>query len=186
MEHTRASIRDTVGELREKVSEATDWRHYVNRYPGMSLTLAVGVGMLVGRGLAGFLPKGNGDDADRAESYGAGYGGYNPRVRESYGESALLPAAASAAGEGRSAMGEWLKGPKQVMGQSAARLGSRAESILNRIIDELADAVEQAVPAFTSRLTSYIDPGRGRERDYGRRFETPSPGRAGQAGGDRF
>jgi hypothetical protein len=184
MEHTRASIRDTVGELREKVGEATDWRHYVNRYPGTSLTLAVGVGMLVGRGLAGLLPKANGDDA--TDRYAAGYGGYDPRVRESYGESALLPAAAAAGGDSGGLGGEWLTGPKRVMGQSAARLGSRAESILNRIIDELADAVEQAVPAFTSRLTSFIDSGRGRERDHGRRFEAVPPGRSGQAAGDRF
>ncbi|MGH7267359.1 MAG: hypothetical protein ACREMB_21270 [Candidatus Rokuibacteriota bacterium] len=182
MEHTRASIRDTVGELRDKASEATDWRHYVTRYPGTSLTVAVAAGMLVGRGLAAMLPRSNGEPA--GEAYG--YGAYSARGRESYGESALLPSSGGAAPEGRSA-GEWLSGPRRVMGQSAARLGHRAESILNRIVDELADAVEQAVPAFTSRLTSFIDPARRGERDPGRRHaEHAGTGRLGQAGGDRF
>jgi hypothetical protein len=183
MEHTRASIRDTVGELREKVSETTDWRHYVNRYPGTCLTVAVAAGMLVGRSLAGLLPRSDGDSA--GEAYG--YGGYSARARESYGESALLPSSGGGAASESRGAGEWLAGPRRVMGQSAARLGSRAETILNRIVDELADAVEQAVPAFTSRLTSFIDPARRGERDPGRRYgEHGGPARIGQAGGDRF
>lgn len=184
MEHTRASIRDTVDELRERAGEATDWRHYVNRYPGTSLSVAVAFGMLVGRGLAGLIWKSNGEGF--VERYGSR--AYNPRVHESHGESALLPSAAPvAASEGRSQAADWLAGPRRVMGQSAARLGTRAEAILNRIIDDLADAVEQAVPAYTRRLTGIFDAGPGRERDSGRRFGEPSaPGRGSQTGTDRF
>ena len=41
MEETRGQIRSTVEELRDRVNERLDWRHYVDRYPGSSLTAAV-------------------------------------------------------------------------------------------------------------------------------------------------
>ncbi len=184
MEETRSQIRNTVAELREKVSETLDWRHYVDRYPGTSLTLAVGVGMLVGRGLASVLRRGR----EEPEPYG--YGAY--RTAESYGESGFTAAASAAASQaGEVAQAAYraaepsLSGARRAVGQSVSRLGSRTEGILNRLIDELTDAVETTlVPAITARFRGLIDldsrSGRRREGGRGGGFggEVAEPGRA--------
>ncbi len=49
MEATRQSIRETVGELKERVQETTDWRHHVARSPITSLCVAVACGVAVAR-----------------------------------------------------------------------------------------------------------------------------------------
>ncbi len=163
MESTRTSIRDTVGELRGKVGETLDWRHYVNRYPGASLTLAVAVGMVVGRGVATLVLRRDG--GAQPERYG--YGGYDPRLAESFGESGLTTteARAQAAYESREhAAGSALSGARRAVGQSlnqsVGRLGSRLEAIVNRLIDDVAEAVETtAVPAFTAWVRDLLEAG---------------------------
>jgi hypothetical protein len=151
MEETRASIGHTVEELRGKVNDALDWRQYVNRYPGASLTVAVAAGMLLGRGLGGLVRRnGRGEDA---EPYG-----YQYRTAETYGEGGFTAAASRAAHSAYEAAEPAVSGARRAMGQSVSRLGSRAEGILNRVIDELTDAVETTlVPALTSRFRSFID-----------------------------
>jgi hypothetical protein len=156
MEHTREEIRNTVDELRERVSETLDWRHYVNRYPGTSLTVAAAVGLLVGRGMAGMI-RGGEDIGDRLRY---GYGGEPGEV---YGEAALTPAA------GRPAGGEVpASGPRRAASQTWSRLGSRVENIVNRIVDEATDAVEATlVPALSGWIRGRLDFGSaaGERRD---------------------
>jgi hypothetical protein len=158
MEETRGQIRSTVEELKDKVNETLDWRHYVDRYPGTSLTVAVALGMLLGRGL-GSLVRRNGED----EAESDGNGAY--RTAESYGEAGFT-AAASAAPSRVARMAESayasaepaLSGARRAVGQSVSRLGSRAEGILNRVIDELTDAVESTlIPALTTRFRNLLD-----------------------------
>jgi hypothetical protein len=183
MEETRASIRNTVEELRGRVSDTFDWRQYVNRYPGASLTLAVGVGMVLGRGVAALVVRR--DRGAEAE--------YAYRTAETYGESGFTTT------RGRSEYGSeepTLSGARRAMGQSVSRLGSRAEGVLNRLIDELTDAVETTlVPALTGRFRSLIDMDRRslRRRESGSggevagsgpaRWEEPSVGERGVYGG---
>jgi hypothetical protein len=159
METTRASIRDTVEELRDKVGDTLDWRHYVNRYPGASLTVAVALGMLVGRGIT-TLVRGNGEERSGAERYG--YGAYRPV--EAFGESALTPTPSRPASAEEPS--QVMAGARRAVNQSASRLGSRLEGIVNRVIDELSDAVETAlVPSLTSWVRELLDfgqPGAGR------------------------
>jgi hypothetical protein len=181
MEETRASIRNAVEELRGKVSDTLDWRQYVNRFPGTSLTLAVGVGMLLGRGVAALVRRN--DRSDEAE--------YRYRSAETYGEGGFTETravrSAYEAGE------PTLSGARRAMGQSVSRLGSRAEGILNRLIDDLTDAVETTlVPALTGRFRGLIDmdrrSARRRESGYGgevagggrARWEEPGVGPTGQ------
>jgi hypothetical protein len=162
METTRSSIRDTVEELREKVSDTFDWHHYVERYPGTSLTVAVAVGMLVGRGVASLVLK-NGEERAGAERYG--YGAYRPV--ESFGESALTPTVSRPAATEEPS--QVMAGARRAVGQSATRLGSRIEGMVNRVIDEMGDAVETTlVPALTAWVREMLDFGpsagrRGRE-----------------------
>ncbi len=188
MEETRASIGHTVEQLRGRVNDALDWRQYVNRYPGASLTVAVATGMLLGWGLGGLVRRnGRGEDV---EPYG-----YQYRTAETYGEGGFTAAASRAAHPASEAAAPTVSGARRVMGQSVSRLGSRAEGILNRVIDELTDAVETTlVPALTSRFRSLIDldhmgsrrraGGSGGEAASGSRarWEEPGPGREERGG----
>jgi hypothetical protein len=144
MEETRSQIRSTVEELRDRVNERLDWRHYMDRYPGASLTAAVALGVLLGRCLASFTRR-NGRAGDGPHAYG------DYRTAERYGESGFTATAAATAAPAFS-------GARRALGQSASRLGSRAEGIVNRLIDELTDAVESnLLPALTSRFRSLVD-----------------------------
>jgi hypothetical protein len=51
METTRAAIRGTVGELRQNVNKAIDWREQVKTHPGVALGAAATGGLLLGRWL---------------------------------------------------------------------------------------------------------------------------------------
>jgi hypothetical protein len=166
MEQTRSQIRGTVEELKDRVNERLDWRHYVDRYPGSSLTAAVALGVLLGRCVAAFTRR-----TGRAGDEPYTYGGY--RTAERYGESGYT--ATTAAGEPS------FPATRRALGQSASRLGSRAEGVVNRLIDELTDAVESTLlPALTSRFRRFIDVDRrggsrheGGHGSEGRRWDEP-------------
>ena len=49
MDATRQSIRNTVDELKERVHESTDWRHYVGGRPITSLVVAAACGVALAR-----------------------------------------------------------------------------------------------------------------------------------------
>jgi hypothetical protein len=49
MDATRQSIRDTVDELKERVHESADWRHYVAARPITSLVVAAACGVALAR-----------------------------------------------------------------------------------------------------------------------------------------
>ena len=49
MEATRRSILDTVDELKDRVHERADWRHYLAAYPVTSLVVAAASGLALAR-----------------------------------------------------------------------------------------------------------------------------------------
>jgi hypothetical protein len=49
MDSTQLSIRDTLGELKDRVQESADWRHQVSRRPIVSLWVAVAFGVALSR-----------------------------------------------------------------------------------------------------------------------------------------
>jgi hypothetical protein len=148
MENTRESIRGTVEEIKERVGETVDWHHYVRRYPGTTLSIAAAVGLLVGRGAAVMINRRRERSAEPA-----GFGDY--RAAEAYGEAAL--ASASYAEPARP-----LTGPRRAVNESWSRLGSRVETIVNRVIDELTDAVETSlVPTVSSWVRKRLAFGAG-------------------------
>jgi hypothetical protein len=109
---TRASIAETVGEVRQKVGEAMQWQTYVDRHPAP--VLAAFLGVVVGRRLARRLATSG------------------PRL-----------------------------GPGQPFGPAATatwhRLGSRVEALVNRVIDEVADATERVlVPALVGGVQALL------------------------------
>ncbi|MGH7321553.1 MAG: hypothetical protein ACRELA_18285 [Candidatus Rokuibacteriota bacterium] len=154
MDQTRASIRDTVEELREKVGDAVDWRHYVDRYPAASLTVAVLAGMAVGRQIGTMiLGRGNGRPAGPIGHSGSNPGFATPRVREDDGDR---PRGAS------TRSWDW-SGVARLVSRPGGRAGSRLETLVNRVIDELGDAAERhLVPAVVARVQGLFAPGEGR------------------------
>lgn len=49
MDATRQAIRDTVGEIKERVQESADWRQYVMGHPIASLVVAAACGLALAR-----------------------------------------------------------------------------------------------------------------------------------------
>ncbi len=49
MDSTRLSMRDTLGELKERVQENADWRVQVSRHPVTSLGVALAIGVVLAR-----------------------------------------------------------------------------------------------------------------------------------------
>jgi hypothetical protein len=166
MEQTRTSIQDTVEELKERVGETFDWRQYVYRHPGASLGVAVVTGALLGRGVAGLVL------GDRAPRYTEHYGYGGDRPAEVSGESALAGTVGRPAPLAEAARP--LAGPRRAMTASWGRLGGRVEGIVNRVIDEVTDAIEATlVPALSTWLRSRLD------------FAAPTAGGQGWSGEDR-
>ena len=58
MHTVKDSMKDTVGEIGDRVSRAADWREQVRAHPTASLAVAAVAGLLVGRQLAALLGAG--------------------------------------------------------------------------------------------------------------------------------
>ena len=137
IEATRASLSGTVGELRRKANEAMHWQTYVERYPVPILAASALLGLAVGRRVAGAL---------NARHRGAGR-------QWAAGDSVTrIPARVDEGRVERFA----------AVNASWRRLGSRVEALVNRVIDDVADATERAlVPAVIGGLQSLFE---GRSR----------------------
>lgn len=162
MENTRASIEDTVGELKHKVSEAVDWRQYVYSHPGATLGAAAVVGLLVGRWVTGRVvsrsSNGNGRRARIAPSVaslgeGAGFASGAPPASLPAGERPLGRQMRDPGGRARFLDGSW------------SRAGSRVENLVNRLIDEVGDTIETAaVPPLVGKIRDFFSSSRSPER----------------------
>jgi hypothetical protein len=142
---TRASITETVDELRRKAGETMHWRTYVERYPASVLVGATAIGLVVGRLLARRIVAGNGHE-------------WTP------GEQGLPSPVRSSA--------TFVTVPADRLGAVTAswqRLGSRVEALANRVIDEVAEAAERiVVPALVHGVETLLAgsrPSTGRRPD---------------------
>jgi hypothetical protein len=146
---TRASITETVGELRRKAGETMHWRTYVERYPAPVLVGATAVGLLVGRLLARRIVAGNG-----GHEWTPGEAGLPSPVRSS---ARFVTVSADRLG---------------AVTASWQRLGSRVEALANRVIDEVADAAERiVVPALVHGVERLLE---GSRTSTGRRPDPAS------------
>jgi hypothetical protein len=128
---TRASIGDTLDQVRDRVREATDWRHYVNEYPASSLSLALGLGLIGGRFIAGTVNLAR----------------PGPRF------SRIAPSTAGMQAGGESAPAEAPPGAAPSWRTIGGRAGTRLEAIAIRLVDEMASNFEAAVvPAVLTRF----------------------------------
>jgi hypothetical protein len=129
---TRDSISRTASALRGKAGDAMHWQTYVGRYPVSSLLGAVLLGAAVGRRLARELESGQ-DPGPWVAAAGLEAVTRIPARLEAGG---AVPTAASASWE---------------------RLGGRVEGLVNRIIDDVADALERAVlPALAGAVEAFL------------------------------
>jgi hypothetical protein len=54
MDDTRHSMAETMGEIKHELSEAVEWKTYVQRHPGTCLLAGGALGWMLGRGLRSF------------------------------------------------------------------------------------------------------------------------------------
>ncbi len=136
IEATRASLSGTADELRRKAGEAMKWQTYVERYPVPILAASALVGLAVGRRIGRALHSGD-HRGDRAPVDG--------RRRRHQDPGGGLEAAGRA---DRFA----------AVSASWQRLGSRVEGLVNRVIDDVADATERAlVPAIVGGVQALFE-----------------------------
>ena len=157
IDRTRADIAQTTGELRRKAGEAMQWQTYVERYPGPVLAGAALLGVAVGRRIARGISRG----ADR------GHGREWTSVAAGMDSVTRIPARVeTGADRFRAASASW------------QRLASRVEGLVNRAIDEVAEAAERAlVPALVGGVQAFLD-GRAAKPAYG---AGPAAGAAARA-----
>ena len=122
IESTRVSISRTASELRGKAGEAMHWQTYLERFPISILGGAALVGVAVGRRIARVrAPEGLRPSA------------WSPAARV-VDAVVTVPAALQSKGE---------RFPH--VAASWQRLGGRVEGLVNRMIDDVADATERAL-----------------------------------------
>lgn len=114
------------------------WQTYVERYPAQILGGAALLGLVVGRRVARGL-KTNGSRSTTGRHWTSSAAGMDAVTR--------LPARVEASGGERFA----------AVTASWGRLGSRVEGLVNRVIDDVADAAERAlVPALIGGVQALL------------------------------
>jgi hypothetical protein len=154
IDETRVSISSTVGALRRRTDEAMQWQSYITGHPASALAGAALLGLMVGRRLAGSR------SAPRHPS-GSDW-------ETEAGLSAPARLAPASAGSPSAAAASW------------QRLATRVEGLVNHVIDEVADAAEDAVvPAIAGRVRALLN---GRSATWvDRRIPTTPTGEGGLA-----
>ena len=137
IEATRASISRTAGELRWKAGEAMQWQTYVERYPATILGVAALLGVAVGRRIARGIQS-NGQQHGNGPQWTSAAAGMDTVARI---PARLEPQA------------------KHLVAVTASwqKLGSRIEGLVNRMIDDVADAAERViVPALVAGVEDFL------------------------------
>jgi hypothetical protein len=139
---TRASIAETVGEVRQKVGEAMQWQTYVDRYPAPVLAAAAFIGVVAGRRLA------------RRVATSERRPGPDPRFGPGWDPAEADP---QAPGPARARLEPPDRDRFAAANAAWHRLGSRVEALVNRVIDEVADATERVlVPALVGGVQALL------------------------------
>jgi hypothetical protein len=142
IDRTRTDIAQTTGELRRKAGEAMQWQTYVERYPGPMLGAAALLGLAIGRRIARGISGGAARDRGHGYQWTSAAAGMDSVTR--------IPARAETGGDRfAAASASW------------QRLAARIEGLVNKVIDDVADAAERAlVPALVGGVQAFLD-GRG-------------------------
>lgn len=180
LEEARDSISHTVTEIKESVAnqvqavkETLDWREQFKKRPVAWSAGALGVGFLVGYGLAAIV-KGDGDD-----EYTASYDRYYAQEQKSYAAQPMLHAGATQADAVRQGNGKHDEGPgffeKLTSTHAYHKVKEEAGNLGDALVQEVSKTAKQVVlPALMTSLRNFIGeylPGTGTHAE-----TTPSAG----------
>jgi hypothetical protein len=148
--HTVTEIKDTVANQVQAVKETLDWREHYKKRPAAWSAGAVGVGFLVGYGLAAMV-KGDSRETGGPVDY------YAPRTRAYASQSSVSAPQATAKQEN----GNGHEGPgffeKLSHTPAFGRVKDEAGNIGDAVIQELSKTAKQVVlPALMTSLKNFI------------------------------
>jgi ElaB/YqjD/DUF883 family membrane-anchored ribosome-binding protein len=148
--HTVTEIKDTVANQVQAVKETLDWREHYKKRPGAWSVGAVGVGFLVGYGLAA-IAKGDSHESSGPVDY------YAPRARAFTSQSSV--SAPQAAPQQDNGNGHEGPGFFEKLSHTPAygRVKDEASNIGDAVLQELSKTAKQVVlPALITSLRNFI------------------------------
>ena len=153
--HTVTEIKESVASQVQAVKETLDWREQFRKRPVVWSAGALGVGFLVGYGLAGIV-KGDGEDEDYASSYDRYYAG----EQKSYAAQPVLRAGAAGA-DLKEGNGKQDEGPgffeKLTSTPAYHKVKEEAGNLGEAVVQEISKTAKQVVlPALITSLRNFI------------------------------
>lgn len=153
--HTVTEIKESVASQVQAVKETLDWREQFKKRPVVWSAGALGVGFLVGYGLAAIV-KGDGDDDDYASSYDRYYAG----EQKSYAAQPVLRAGAADV-DLKQGNGKHDEGPgffeKLTATPAYHKVKEEAGNLGEAVVQEISKTAKQVVlPALITSLRNFI------------------------------
>jgi hypothetical protein len=157
--HTVTEIKESVASQVQAVKETLDWREQFKKRPVVWSAGALGVGFLVGYGLAAIV-KGGSDDDDYASSYGSSYDRYYAGEQKSYAAQPVLRAG-SADADLKQGNGKHDEGPgffeKLTATPAYHKVKEEAGNLGEAVVQEISKTAKQVVlPALITSLRNFI------------------------------
>jgi hypothetical protein len=154
--HTVTEIKESVASQVQAVKETLDWREQFKKRPVVWSAGALGVGFLLGYGLAAIV-KGDGDDDDE---YASSYDRYYPGEQKSYAAQPVLRAGASEV-DLKQGNGKHDEGPgffeKLTSTPAYHKVKEEAGNLGEAVVQEISKTAKQVVlPALITSLRNFI------------------------------
>jgi len=162
--HTVTEIKESVANQVQAVKETLDWREQFKKRPVVWSAGAVGVGFLVGYGLAAMAKGGESSDSGY-ERYGYGEESRSyaaqPILQASASHASALGASGSAVGASKSGNGKHDEGPgffeKLSHTQAYQKVKHEASNLGDEFVQEITKTAKQMVlPALMVSLRNFI------------------------------
>lgn len=156
--HTVTEIKETVANQVQAVKETLDWREQFKKRPVAWSAGALGVGFIVGYGIAGAI-KGDRDDADSSAIDRLGEEPRNFNAQAALGTAPSMRGPGSIGGKPENGKHDSGPGFFQRVATTPAygRVRDEAGSIGNAFIQELSNTAKQVVlPALITSLKNFI------------------------------
>jgi hypothetical protein len=154
--HTVTEIKESVASQVQAVKETLDWREQFKKRPVVWSAGALGVGFLIGYGLAAIV-KGDDDENDYASSYDRYYAG----EQKSYAAQPVLRAGASSEVDLKQGNGKQDEGPgffeKLTSTPAYHKVKEEAGNLGEALVQEVSKTAKQVVlPALITSLRNFI------------------------------
>ena len=155
--HTVTEIKESVANQVQAVKETLDWREQFKKRPVAWSAGALGVGFLLGYGLAA-MAKGDGDDDDE---YASSYNRYYAEEQKSYAAQPVMRAGMSQAEAAKQGNGQHDEGPgffeKLTNTTAYHKVKDEAANVGDALVQEISKTAKQVVlPALMTSLRNFI------------------------------